>query len=108
MYWPENGEETFLKKGEALLLRYRVLVHGGNTTDAKIGELFELYKKQNWFVRFLNCLKSVWEPEPGTNMWKLACYNLSLNLAVPNFSIRDKRSIRQIFLSGKIQDEHLI
>jgi len=47
MYWPENGEETFLKKGEALLLRYRVLVHGGNTTDAKIGELFELYKKQN-------------------------------------------------------------
>jgi len=47
MYWPENGEETFLKKGEALLLRYRILVHGGNTTDAKIGELFELYKKQN-------------------------------------------------------------
>ena len=47
MFWPENGEETFLKKGETLLLRYRVLVHGGNTTDAKIGELFELYKKQN-------------------------------------------------------------
>ena len=47
MFWPENGEETFLKKGETLLLRYRVLVHGGNTTDAKIVELFELYKKQN-------------------------------------------------------------
>lgn len=47
MFWPENGEETFMKKGETLLLRYRVLVHGGGTTDAKIGELFELYKKGN-------------------------------------------------------------
>jgi hypothetical protein len=47
MYWPVNGEETFLKKGEVLRLRYRVLVHGGNTEDTKIGELFEKYKKQD-------------------------------------------------------------
>ena len=45
MYWPENGEETFMKKGQTLQLRYRVLVHGGSATDAKIGELFEQYKK---------------------------------------------------------------
>ena len=47
MYWPQNGEETYLKKGETLLLRYRVLVHGGTTDEAKIGEMFEIYKKQN-------------------------------------------------------------
>lgn len=47
MYWPQNGEETFMKKGETLLLRYRVLVHGGTTDEAKIGEMFEIYKKQN-------------------------------------------------------------
>ncbi len=46
MYWPQNGEETFMKKGETLLLRYRVLVHGGTTDEAKIGELFEIYKMQ--------------------------------------------------------------
>jgi hypothetical protein len=45
MYWPENGEETLMKKGQTLLLKYRVLVHGGSVTDAKIGELFEQYKK---------------------------------------------------------------
>jgi hypothetical protein len=46
MYWPQNGEETYLKKGETLLLRYRVLVHGGTTDEAKIGEMFETYKMQ--------------------------------------------------------------
>ena len=46
MYWPQNGEETFMKKGETLLLRYRVLVHGGTTDEAKIGELFDIYKMQ--------------------------------------------------------------
>lgn len=44
MYWPQKGEETFLKKGETLLLRYRVLVHGGTTADAKIAESFKQYK----------------------------------------------------------------
>ncbi len=46
MYWPQNGVETFMKKGETLQLRYRVLVHGGDVEAAKIGELFEIYKKQ--------------------------------------------------------------
>ena len=46
MYWPQNGEETFMKKGTQLLLRYRVLVHTGNHTDAKISEAFEKYKKE--------------------------------------------------------------
>ena len=45
MFWPEKGEETFLKKGETLLLRYRVLVHGGTTAEAKIAQQFEQYKK---------------------------------------------------------------
>ena len=46
MYWPKNDKETFMKKGETLQLRYRVLVHGGSSEDAKIRELFDLYKKQ--------------------------------------------------------------
>ena len=45
MFWPEKGEETFLKKGETLLLRYRVLVHGGTTAESKIAQQFEHYKK---------------------------------------------------------------
>ena len=41
MYWPENGEETFMKKGTKLVLRYSVLVHAGNHLDSKIAEEFE-------------------------------------------------------------------
>ena len=44
MYWPEKGEETFMKEGTKLLLRYRVLVHAGSHLDAKIAEEFEKYK----------------------------------------------------------------
>lgn len=44
MYWPQNGEETLIKKGTQLLLRYRVLVHSGTTAEAKIAEAFEKYK----------------------------------------------------------------
>ncbi|MEK7718476.1 MAG: PmoA family protein [Bacteroidota bacterium] len=44
MYWPANDNETTVKKGEKLLLRYRVEVHGGNTAEAKVKELFEQYK----------------------------------------------------------------
>ena len=44
MYWPENGTETFFKKGDVLRLLYRVLVHGGSAEEAKIGELFDIYK----------------------------------------------------------------
>jgi hypothetical protein len=44
MYWPENGTETSMKKGTAIVLRYRVLVHAGNHTDAGIAGQFEDYK----------------------------------------------------------------
>jgi hypothetical protein len=44
MYWPAKGEETFMKEGTKLLLRYRVLVHAGNSLDAKIAEEFEKYR----------------------------------------------------------------
>jgi len=46
MYWPQNGEETFVKKGDVLNLRYRVLVHAGDHLQAKIAEAFENYKTQ--------------------------------------------------------------
>ena len=46
MYWPADDKATNLKKGETIKLRYRVVVHGGNTTDANIAELFEQYKNQ--------------------------------------------------------------
>ncbi|HWR99642.1 MAG TPA: PmoA family protein [Prolixibacteraceae bacterium] len=44
MYWPSNDKETMLKKGGKLVLRYRVLVHGGNATEAKVAEIFGSYK----------------------------------------------------------------
>ena len=45
MFWPENGTETFFKKGEILRLKYRVLVHVGSVKVAKIRELYEIYKQ---------------------------------------------------------------
>jgi hypothetical protein len=48
MYWPENGTDIFLKKGTVLRLRYRVLVHGGNTIDANIAGEFEKYKNSSF------------------------------------------------------------
>jgi len=44
MYWPQNGEETFMQKGSILLLRYRVLVHSGTSEEADIAGQFEKYK----------------------------------------------------------------
>jgi hypothetical protein len=46
MYWPENGTDTFIKKGSILTLRYRVIVHSGDYNQAKIAELFEKYKQE--------------------------------------------------------------
>jgi hypothetical protein len=46
MYWPEKGDETFMKKGTELLLRYRVVVHAGDNVQAKIAEAFEKYKNE--------------------------------------------------------------
>lgn len=46
MYWPENGKNMTLKKGDQIKLRYRVIVHSGNDKEAKIAEEFEKYKKE--------------------------------------------------------------
>lgn len=44
MYWPANGEETFMKEGTKLRLRYRVVVHAGDHLEAKIAQEFEKYR----------------------------------------------------------------
>jgi hypothetical protein len=44
MYWPQNDTDTQMKKGTVLILRYRVLVHGGTTEEAGIATEFEKYK----------------------------------------------------------------
>jgi hypothetical protein len=46
MYWPEKGDETFMKKGTELNLRYRVLVHSGDNLQAKIAGAFDKYKNE--------------------------------------------------------------
>lgn len=46
MYWPADDKATQLKKGEKIILRYRVLVHGGDTEEADIAQLFEQYKRE--------------------------------------------------------------
>ena len=44
MYWPGDDKATLLKKGETIKLRYRVLVHAGDTREAGISSLFDQYK----------------------------------------------------------------
>jgi hypothetical protein len=46
MNWPENGNETFIKRGEQLLFCFRVLVHGGDQNEAKIAEAFEKFRNE--------------------------------------------------------------
>lgn len=46
MYWPENGTETFMKKGSIITLRYRVLVHAGDHNQAGIAEAFAKYRNE--------------------------------------------------------------
>jgi hypothetical protein len=46
MYWPENDENTVLKKGEKINLRYRVIVHTGDHKEADIAGEFEKYSKE--------------------------------------------------------------
>ena len=46
MYWPKDDQATILKKGEKIKLRYRVLVHAGNTKEAGIEKLYEKYTKE--------------------------------------------------------------
>jgi hypothetical protein len=44
MNWPADDKETFMEKGKSLVLRYRVLVHSGTSTEADIAGQFEKYK----------------------------------------------------------------
>ena len=46
MWQPVNGKDTFIGKGEKRLLRYRVLIHGGDQKEAKIAEAFEKFKNE--------------------------------------------------------------
>lgn len=46
MYWPENDQNTLLRKGQEIKLRYRVLVHSGNHLEANIAQEFEKYKSE--------------------------------------------------------------
>ncbi|MDR2920475.1 MAG: PmoA family protein [Tannerella sp.] len=46
MYWPEDDKTTNLKKGETISLRYRVIVHGGDTKESGIAGIFEKYAKE--------------------------------------------------------------
>ena len=43
MYWPENGEETFLKDGSKLVPKYRVIVHSGDHKQADIAGEYKKY-----------------------------------------------------------------
>ncbi len=43
MYWPEDDKGVGLSKGEEVSLRYRVLVHQGDTGSAKIQEKDDAY-----------------------------------------------------------------
>lgn len=44
LFWPPDGNSTFFPQGERITLRYRVLVHGGNTTEADIAGEWEKYR----------------------------------------------------------------
>lgn len=46
MYWPENDKNTTLQKGEFIKLRYRVIVHSGDSKEAGIAEEFAKYSKE--------------------------------------------------------------
>ena len=46
MYWPANGQNTVLQKGQKVHLRYRVLVHAGDHREAGIAEQFEKYRNE--------------------------------------------------------------
>lgn len=46
MYWPENGENILLHKGQTIELRYRILIHAGDHTEAGIEQQFNDYKNQ--------------------------------------------------------------
>jgi len=46
MFWLK-GDRLELAKGQRLTLRYRVVIHSGNSTAAGIGEIFKQYEKSS-------------------------------------------------------------
>jgi hypothetical protein len=46
MYWPADDKSTVLKKGDLIKLRYRVIVHTGDSKEAGIAEEFAKYSKE--------------------------------------------------------------
>lgn len=46
MYWPADDKANVLKKGEKIRLRYRTLVHAGDTQQAGIANEYEQYKNE--------------------------------------------------------------
>ncbi|MEW6356366.1 MAG: DUF6807 family protein [Planctomycetota bacterium] len=51
MFWPPDGKEIRFPKGEAVSLRYRVVVHAGDAKQAGIAELFAQYAKDTGTVQ---------------------------------------------------------
>jgi hypothetical protein len=43
MYFPADHKNTYLKKGDIVHLKYRVLIHNGTQETAKIAEEFATY-----------------------------------------------------------------
>jgi hypothetical protein len=46
MWWPENGENTRLKKGQVVRLRYRTLIHSGTSESVNIREQFDKFSNE--------------------------------------------------------------
>ncbi len=44
LYWPYDGNATYIGKGEIITMRYRVLVHEGDTQTAGIAREFEKFR----------------------------------------------------------------
>jgi Methane oxygenase PmoA len=43
MYWPENDKDTYIRKASVLTLRYRVIVHEGDSETAGLAKQFASY-----------------------------------------------------------------
>lgn len=46
--WPQNEESLFFKKGESINLRYRIIIHSGNTEEAEIAKEYSNYKSERF------------------------------------------------------------
>ena len=46
MYWPENEDSISISKGDTIRLKYRVLVHKGDTEEAGIAQFYQQWKTE--------------------------------------------------------------